>query len=127
VSLINPVLAQWAAIEVTLASPSKGTFMRGGTLELWQWLCQQAAVEQDLDRLLALTEEINRLLDKKEKRLKKQGNGAGSKITLDKARAAFTVVCPHCSAQLLPADWQRANGEHVRCGWCGGLFVPQTA
>lgn len=45
--------------------------MQGQTLELWQRLCQQAATEQDPDRLLELTKEITRLLDEKEERLKK--------------------------------------------------------
>lgn len=37
-------------------------------------LCAQAAVEQDSDRLLILVHEINRLLEEKERRLKKRGN-----------------------------------------------------
>ena len=45
--------------------------MQGKNLELWQQLCQQAAIEQDPDRLIELTNEINRLLDEKETRLKK--------------------------------------------------------
>jgi hypothetical protein len=36
----------------------------------WMELCQQAAVEQDPKRLMALVEEINRLLQEKEQRLK---------------------------------------------------------
>jgi hypothetical protein len=38
--------------------------------EHWMELCQQAAVEQDPKRLMALVEEINRLLQEKEQRLK---------------------------------------------------------
>ncbi len=35
-------------------------------------LCAQAAIEQDPDRLLMLVREINRLLEEKEQRLKRQ-------------------------------------------------------
>lgn len=44
--------------------------MQGETKERWQELCEQAAVEQDPKKLLALTGEINRLLLEKEERLK---------------------------------------------------------
>ncbi len=40
--------------------------------ESWQTLCAQAAKEQDPQRLLELIQEINKLLDEKEARLKKQ-------------------------------------------------------
>jgi hypothetical protein len=45
--------------------------MKGETRELWIRLCEQAAVEQDPEKLLQLTQEINRLLSEKEERLKK--------------------------------------------------------
>lgn len=38
--------------------------------EKWMQLCAQAAIEQDSDRLLMLVQEINRLLEEKEQRLK---------------------------------------------------------
>jgi hypothetical protein len=44
--------------------------MDGERKELWCRLCQQAAVEQDSAKLLRLIQEINRLLEEKEKRLK---------------------------------------------------------
>jgi len=44
--------------------------MKGEKKELWMRLCEQAAVEQDPERLLQLTQEINRLLNEKEERLK---------------------------------------------------------
>ena len=44
--------------------------MKGEKLERWEKLCREAAVEQDPDRLLELTKEINRLLEDKESRLK---------------------------------------------------------
>ena len=37
--------------------------------EKWMQLCEQAAVEKDPGRLLALVAEINQLLEQKEKRL----------------------------------------------------------
>lgn len=40
------------------------------TREPWMDLCEQAAVEHDSDRLLLLAQEIVRLLDEKENRLK---------------------------------------------------------
>ena len=40
------------------------------TREPWMNLCEQAAVEQDSERLLLLAQEIVRLLDEKEERLK---------------------------------------------------------
>jgi hypothetical protein len=43
--------------------------MQGATKERWQILCEQAANEQDPKRLMALVEEINALLEKKQDRL----------------------------------------------------------
>ena len=45
--------------------------MQGETGERWRKLCEEAAVEQDPERLLLLAQEISRLLDEKEQRLKK--------------------------------------------------------
>ena len=39
--------------------------------ERWMELCEMAVKEQDPDKLLALTQEINRLLEDKEGRLKR--------------------------------------------------------
>lgn len=44
--------------------------MNGNGTEHWMELCRQAAVEQDPNKLLALTKEINRLLEEKDARLK---------------------------------------------------------
>lgn len=46
--------------------------MQGDTKERWQKLCEQAAVEQEPTQLVALIQEINRLLEEKEKRLRQQ-------------------------------------------------------
>jgi hypothetical protein len=45
--------------------------MQGPAKERWIQLCEQAAVEQDHDKLIELTREIARLLEEKEQRLKK--------------------------------------------------------
>jgi hypothetical protein len=38
--------------------------------ERWQLLCQQAAVEQDHEKFLAIIRELNEVLEKKELRLR---------------------------------------------------------
>ena len=45
--------------------------MEGEKKERWMELCAQAAVEQDPEKLHALVEEIDRLLQEKENLLKK--------------------------------------------------------
>jgi hypothetical protein len=46
--------------------------MQGKTKERWVQLCEQAAVEQDSEKLTTLLDEIIRMLDDKEQRLKGQ-------------------------------------------------------
>jgi len=46
--------------------------MKGETRERWEKLCQLAADEQDPEELLRLVNEINKLLDEKEQRLRRQ-------------------------------------------------------
>jgi hypothetical protein len=43
--------------------------MNGHTKERWFQLCEQAAVEQDPERLLKLVNEISRMLDEKNQRV----------------------------------------------------------
>ena len=50
--------------------------MQGETGERWKQLCERAAIEQDADKLLELAQEISRLLDEKESRLKSHGHQA---------------------------------------------------
>jgi hypothetical protein len=52
--------------------------MQGQKAQQWRVLCEQAAVEQDPQKLLELAEEINRLLDEKEQRLRPQHADAHS-------------------------------------------------
>ena len=40
-----------------------------GHKEQWQWLCEQILVEQDPKRFMALVDELNKLLEEKERRL----------------------------------------------------------
>jgi hypothetical protein len=44
--------------------------------ELWMQFCEQAAVEQDPDKLIQLVSEINRMLEEKENRLLRQRDQA---------------------------------------------------
>jgi hypothetical protein len=44
--------------------------LKGEKKEIWMHLCEQAAIEQDADKLMDLIKEINRLLEEKERRLK---------------------------------------------------------
>jgi len=50
------------------AKGGRSSVMRQNT-ERWMQLCAQAAIEQDPDKLLALVQEINDLLEEKERRL----------------------------------------------------------
>jgi hypothetical protein len=42
--------------------------------EIWMHLCEQAAVEQDPDKLMDLIRKINKSLEEKERRLKRNLN-----------------------------------------------------
>jgi hypothetical protein len=46
--------------------------MQGEIKERWQKLCEQAAIEQDPERLMLLINEINQLLEEKDRRLRRQ-------------------------------------------------------
>ena len=50
--------------------------MRGENLERWRKLCPEAEKEQEPQRLLELMEEIDRLLELKEKRLRQDDGQA---------------------------------------------------
>jgi hypothetical protein len=53
--------------------------MQGEKAQQWRILCEQAAVEQDPEKLMRLVVEINRLLEEKEQRLRNQHANAQSK------------------------------------------------
>jgi hypothetical protein len=46
--------------------------MQGPKRERWMELCEQAATEQDPEKLLSLTREINQLLEEKEQRIREE-------------------------------------------------------
>ena len=52
--------------------------MKGEILVEWQKLCQQAATEQDPEKLLDLVKRINFLLEQKEQRLVENSKQPGS-------------------------------------------------
>ncbi len=56
--------------------------MQGETREHWQELCEQAANEQDPSKMLAIVEEINRLLAVKYDRIS-HADGAPPKTSKD--------------------------------------------
>jgi hypothetical protein len=60
-------------VKLLITSPGRELTMADGVQhnEEWMRLCEKAAVEQDPDKLVALAQEICRLLDEKEKRLKR--------------------------------------------------------
>jgi hypothetical protein len=43
--------------------------VKGEKKEVWMHLCEQAAIEQDPDKLMDLIKQINQLLEEKEHRL----------------------------------------------------------
>ena len=53
--------------------------MKGERREYWMHLCEQAANEQDPDKLMELVREINRLLEEKEARLKQESQATKSR------------------------------------------------
>jgi len=50
--------------------------MKGAIRERWEEICQQAAAEQDPDKLVQLMEQINQLLEAKQRRLMSQRQDA---------------------------------------------------
>ena len=51
--------------------------MQGKVKEDWIQLCEQVAIEQDTERLIELVRELNRTLDEKELRLKREAVSRG--------------------------------------------------
>jgi hypothetical protein len=56
--------------------------MKGKAKEDWMYFCEQAAVEQDPDKLLQLVQKINQMLEEKENRLKRKDESEGSSETV---------------------------------------------
>lgn len=59
----------FVAGQPSLSAKTEAYAMKGKTKELWKYYCEQAAVEQDPDKLLELVKEINRMLEEKETHL----------------------------------------------------------
>ena len=55
-----------------MAQPQEITVVKGEAKEKWQHLCERAAVEQDPETLLDLVQQINRMLEEKAQRLKRE-------------------------------------------------------
>jgi hypothetical protein len=73
-----------------IKNPSiQGGFLRGEKKEIWMHLCEQAAVEQNPDKLMDLIKQINRLLEEKERRLKSNSNNSDD----DSDKAPTEVNC----------------------------------
>lgn len=54
------------------------TSMQGEAKERWHMLCEQAAIEQDHQKLMLLIKEISDLLEEKEKRLRRSQTQSNS-------------------------------------------------
>ena len=61
-----------AARQPSLSATMEAYAMKDKTKELWKYYCEQAAVEQDPDKLMQLVREINRVLEEKENRLSRR-------------------------------------------------------
>jgi hypothetical protein len=59
----------YVARQPSLSATTEANAMQGKTKEVWKQLCEQAAAEQDPDKLLELVKQIDRMLDEKETRL----------------------------------------------------------
>ena len=51
--------------------------MQGKVKEDWMLVCEQVAIEQDPERMIVLVRELNRMLDEKEERLKREHAARG--------------------------------------------------
>ncbi len=85
--------------------------MQAETKELWLELCEQAANEQDPDRLLAVVREINAALELKIRRL----NQSGQQLGLDASGRPRCFLC----GKPVPLDPSKTdeNGKaiHEEC------------
>jgi hypothetical protein len=57
--------------------------------ERWLQLCEQAAVEQDPERLLKLVDEISRMLDEKNKRVQQLSTSKSLSVTEAPSQRGF--------------------------------------
>jgi len=87
------------------------------TKERWFQLCQLAAVEYDSQKLLALVEEINRLLEQKQARLdsSRRGEKRTSSMTAESDAHQNEARQPYRSREVDSAD-----------GFAEGVHLPGT-
>jgi hypothetical protein len=63
-----------------LLPPNRGRrVLQGKNRERWMELCEQAAIEQDPEKLMQLVKQINDMLEAKEKRLADARKGEANK------------------------------------------------
>jgi hypothetical protein len=68
------IITEVGLVSAALAcSRTEAHTMEAKTREDWMYFCEQAAVEQDPEKLLQLVKEINRMLEEKENRLRRRG------------------------------------------------------
>ena len=66
--------------------------MQGETKEKWMILCEQAAEEQDPQKLQDLVQQINDLLEAKERRLGKDTTPRPPRSSVDEKRESDSVA-----------------------------------
>lgn len=59
-----------AALQPFHSATMEAFAMQGKTKEMWIRFCEQAAIEQDPEKLLELVKEINRILEERETHVK---------------------------------------------------------
>jgi hypothetical protein len=66
--------------------------MQGETKQKWMTLCEQAAAEQDPQKLLDLVQQINDLLEAKERRLGIDTTPRSPRSSVDEERESESVA-----------------------------------
>ena len=73
----NENMSAVQSVRVTEFTDWRPSTMQGKVKEDWLQLCEQVAIEQDTQRLIELVRELNRMLDEKELRLKREAVSRG--------------------------------------------------
>jgi hypothetical protein len=93
----------------------------------WTELCQQASVEQDHEKLMELINEITRLLDEKETRLRPTPPNLARALKVKPTEAATERECPggHKTYRVLVAEPPTGVGMvHNLRHECGEFIMP---
>jgi hypothetical protein len=101
--------------------------LNGDGKERWIELCGQAAIEQDPSRLLALTNEIIRLLEEKEARLQPNPPRLAltTKAHLLSLGRSLRVFLPHHGSRFRERRRARASLFSLPHSLCSGSFDPR--